>query len=493
MMFRFKPKGRTAVLPAVMGFLTLWLALVPTLLFSQVQFPKTSAGDRAGELLGLINNKRPLTPKEFVRQNCSESFKSGLPESAWGSAIVQIRNMAGEVELASIETSETHEIVFVIRSVSQGVQFHISLSVEPQAPHKISMMRFMPAGASGGPAPRLSPRRAAEGQPSLNPIKEYLAGQAEQGRFSGSALIAKEGKPLLIESGGMASKRFRAPNKPDTKFNLGSLNKSFTAAAILQLVEAGKIGIDDPIGKYLDGFPRDIAAKVTIRQLLAMSSGWGDYWGNEDYLQHKDELRSVSDYLRFIKGIPLDFEPGSRTEHSNTGFEVAGAVVEKVSGRDYFDYIREKIYQPAGMMSSDSYDRDGPVENLATGYTNHNAVDPVQSGWQWENTYLLSPRGTPAGGGYSTAEDMLSYDTALHAGKLIGKEYVDFMSNRFQGRIGDPRLPRGIQRLAGGAWGVSTFYARDEKSGYTIIVLANVDNPLAIEIGNEIIKRLGLE
>lgn len=461
-----------------------------------IAFPDTAAGHRAQELFDLFNDKTTLAPKEFVRQNCSDEFKSRIPQGAWGGAIAQLKAMAGSVELASIEKSEPLSISFTIRSKSRGMSFRIDLDVESKDPNLIQGMGFRPAGQGGGaPAPALSPARAATVPKSadLGQVKAFLAEQARLGRFSGAALIARDGEPLLREAAGMASKRFHAPNRIDTKFNLGSLNKSFTAVAVLQLVEAGKIGIDDPIDKYLNYFPRSVGEKVKIRHLLTMRSGWGDYWGHPYFLQHKDELRSVSQYMEFIKSIPLDFEPGTKAQHSNTGYEVAGALIEAVSGMDYFTYIREKIYQPAGMGDTDTYDRDSPVENLAVGYTNMHPLNENAIDFRWENTYLLSPRGTPAGGGYSTVDDLLKYDAALRGGKLIGKKYVDFMQSGFQGTIGDPFIPQRVSRSAGGANGVSTFLARDLRTGYTIIILTNVDNPIAIEIGNEIIRILGLE
>lgn len=458
------------------------------------EFPRTPAGDRARSLFDLFNDKSSLAPKEFVRQSCSDGFKSRVPEASWGGAVLQIKSMAGPVELASVDRSEPHEISFTIRSISGGAAFAIDMSVEAGPPHLISGMMFRPSGPGGGsPAPAPATPKSAAAAPDLDRVKAALAEQARLGRFSGAALIAKDGKPLLLESAGMASRRFRAPNGIDTKFNLGSLNKSFTAVAVLQLVEAGLVGIDDPIGKYLDVFPKDVAEKVKVRHLLTMGSGWGDYWGHPYYLQHKDGLRTVPEYMEFIKGIPLDFEPGTRTQHSNIGFEVAGALIEKVSGMDYFSYIRERVYKPAGMTETDTYDRDSAVENLAVGYTNQHPLNDSATDYRWENTYILSPKGTPAGGGYSTVEDMLKYDTALRAGNLIGKKYVDFMQNGYQGNIGDPFVPRRVLRGAGGASGVSTFYARDVRNGYTIIILTNVDNPAAIEIGNEIIKIMGLE
>jgi D-alanyl-D-alanine carboxypeptidase len=461
-----------------------------------VDFPKTPAGERARQLFDLFNGKITVAPKEFVRESCSDGFKSRVPENQWGGAIQQIKAMAAPYDLASIDKSEPNEVGFTIRSKSKGMAFAIEVSVEPQAPHLISGMMFRPAGpGAGAPAPsQAAPKpQGPVGAPDTARIKAYLDEQAKAGRFAGTALVAKDGKPILLESAGLASKRFRAPNTAGTRFNLGSLNKSFTAVAVLQLVEAGLVGIDDPIGKYLDIFPKDVAEKVKVRHLLDMSSGWGDYWGHPYFLQHKDELRTVADHMVFIKDMPLDFEPGTKSQHSNTGFEVAGAIIEKASGMDYFEYIREKIYRPAGMADTDSYDRDGAAENLAVGYTNMHPLAGNTTDFRWENTYILSPRGTPAGGGYATAGDMLKYDAALRGGKLLGKPYVDFLNNRFQGKIGDPFTPQGVQRSAGGANGVSTFLGRDLRNGYTIIVLTNLDNPVAIEIGNELIKLLDLE
>jgi len=470
------------------------LAVILFMLISTVSaqtFPATPAGSRAKEIMDLFNQKTSLTPKAYVDQNCTETFKQNIPEESRGSAIVQIRNMTNEVELVSIEKNEPGEIGFTICSTSNGLCFSISLTVDEREPCKIETMRFAPAGHSRSAKPLSDHPEVLLTTEKIREIREYLRQQAVAGQFSGTALVAEKGNPVLIESAGMASKRYQAPNKSDTKYNLGSLNKSFTSVSILQLVEAGKIGIDDPIGKYLDLFPNEISETVTIRQLLNMSNGWGDYWQNRYFLEHKDNLRTLADYMTFIRDIPLDFEPGTKTQHSNIGFEVAGAIIEKVSGMDYFDYIRKNIYQPAGMVNSDSYDRDSPVENMATGYTNHHQLDTLRKGWQWENTYILAPRGTPAGGGYSTVEDMLKYDNAIRSGKILGSPHVDFMSNGYKGNIGNP-VEKTLNKGAGGAAGVSTFYARDWKNGISVVVLTNIDHPVAPQIGDEILKIMGV-
>jgi CubicO group peptidase (beta-lactamase class C family) len=328
----------------------------------------------------------------------------------------------------------------------------------------------------------------------LDELHQFLWKKAEAGEFSGAVLIARDGKPLFENAYGYASKRFDVSNTLDTKFNLGSINKIFTSIAILQLAENGKVSLDDPVGKYLDMFPSDIAEKVTLRHLLDMSSGWGDYWENTDFNASQFKLRTVSDYMEFIKDIPLDFEPGTDRQHCNTGFEVAGAVIEKVTGEDYFDYIRTHIYEPLGMTNTDSFHRDGPVKNIATGYTDFTPQGKTGTGYEWSNKYLLSPRGTPAGGGYSTVRDMLKIGQALRNNTVLSEDYTRILWNGFRGDPGDPINPLILERMwvsAGGAPGISAILAIGIESGLTCIVLSNYDFPVAMDIFGEI-RRMNL-
>jgi len=328
---------------------------------------------------------------------------------------------------------------------------------------------------------------------SLEALHQFLLQKAEANQFSGVVMIAREGKQVFKEAYGFASKRFDVPNKIDTKFNLGSINKVFTAIAILQLAEKGKLALDDPIGKYLDVFPDDIAQKVTIQHLLAMSSGWGDYWENEDFKARQFRLRTVSDYLEFVKDIPLDFEPGTDTKHSNTGFEIAGAVIEKVTGEDYYGYIRTHIYEPLGMSDTDSFHKDSPVKNLAMGYTDYPREGKTGKGYEWSNTYIFPPRGTPAGGGYSTVEDMLKLAQALRNNKILTPDYTAVIWNGMRGYPGDPINPsilQGMWTAEGGAQGISTILGINFKHNLTFIVLSNYDFPVATDVLKEIIRRI---
>ena len=348
--------------------------------------------------------------------------------------------------------------------------------------------RELPNGPSGMPA------REEVAFSSFEELHQYLLNKTVKNGFSGSVLVAKNGKPVFLKAYGLASKTSNIRNKVDTKFNLGSLSKLFTTVAIAQLMEKGKLSIDDPIGKYIDIFPKEIAGKVTIRHLLDMSSGWGDYWRNEYYVDHKDHLRTVSDYMAFIKDIPLDFEPGTKFRHCNIGYEVAGAVIEAISGMDYYGYVRKNIFEPSGMAATDSFYRDDPVENLAVGYTNMGPDGPVGKGYKHDNSAILPPRGTPAGGGYSTIVDLLKFEIALSANKLLTPDYTNFLLNRFQGSPGDPgSLPQKIYQTRGMAPGVSTYLGMDPRFNYTIIVLSNYDTPVTMGVADGVIKMFGIE
>jgi len=469
--------------------------------------PKTPAGKRAKEVVELLNGTSSYKPEDYIKNQYAPVFRDAFPVAAHKGIFQATQTMFGKVKVVDITTSTQNEISIVLKSEIKDAWLNLTLQVEPGDPHRIVSMGLRPGSRPSsskiGVEKTQIEQKKSKSKPkkdketlfsNLEELHQYLLKKTKENEFSGTVLIAKDGDPIFQKAYGYASKRFKVPNKMDTKFNLGSINKIFTSVAITQLMEKGKLSLDDPIGKYLDMFPQEIANKVTIRHLLNMRSGWGDYWANEYYLSHRDRLRTVSDYIKFIKDIPLDFEPGTNFQHSNTGYEVAGAIIETVSSIDYFDYVKKNIYESSGMTNTDSYHRDGPVENLAMGYTNMNRNDLEGKGYEWNTMYMLSPRGTPAGGGYSTVEDLLKFDKTLRNHKLLNSDYTQYMISRFKGSPGDPFSPPDkTYRIVGGAPGISAFLGMDFQSSYSIIVLSNYNFPVAMEVAEEIIKMLNIE
>jgi CubicO group peptidase (beta-lactamase class C family) len=311
----------------------------------------------------------------------------------------------------------------------------------------------------------------------------YLESLNTQNKFTGAVLIAKDGIPILTKAYGMANRSFNVPNQIDTKFNLASMNKMFTAVAILQLVEQGKLSLNDKIIKYIPEYANQkVANQVTIDQLLNHTSGLGHYWTEEYYKMAKDQLRTVTDYLKLSWNDSLAFPPGSKFSYSNAGFIVLGFIIEKITGQSYYDYVKEHIYKPAGMINTDAYENDYVVPNLAIGYTTNSA----RPGEIKNNLFMHGVKGGPAGGGYSTVEDLLRFGNALLSNKLLSPKYTKMAitgkvveeSNSIYGYGFRDRTENGyhIYGHTGGFPGVSGYLGMIPKLGYTIVVLSNFDN-----------------
>ena len=195
------------------------------------------------------------------------------------------------------------------------------------------------------------------------------------------------------------------------------MNKMFTAVATLQLVEAGKLGLDDPIGKHLPDYPnKEVAEKVTVRHLLTHTGGTGDIFGAV-FEQNRLKLRRHGDYVKLYGSNLLGFEPGARFEYSNYGFVLLGAVIEAASGQSYYDYVREHVFRPAGMTRRTRCRNPRTSRN---GRRDTCGSDPAP----WEpNTDTLPWRGTAAGGGYSTVGDLMRFarGAELREADLQGK------------------------------------------------------------------------
>jgi CubicO group peptidase (beta-lactamase class C family) len=330
-------------------------------------------------------------------------------------------------------------------------------------------------------------------------IETYLDQLVAQDNFSGTILLAKDGVPFFKKAYGLASRGYNVPNRLDTKFNLGSMNKMFTSVAIAQLAEQGKLSFTDTIAKLLPDYPnKEIAAKVTVHHLLTHTSGLGNYFNGKFMETSKDRFRTIKDFLTLFVNEPLQFEPGAKWQYSNAGFMVLGAIVEKVSGQNYFDYVREHIYKPAGMLNTDAYEMDSDTPNMAIGYTRMGPNGPVPDGPRRTNLFLHSFKGGPAGGGFSTVEDLHRFAVALNAHKLLSQKYTDIITSGKVKTPGDPdaQYAYGFQDEkinghrsfghGGGFPGINSELRIFPDLGYTVAVMANYDPPTASRVAERV-------
>lgn len=305
-------------------------------------------------------------------------------------------------------------------------------------------------------------------------LENFLLNMSSKDEFSGVVLLAKNDKPVFFKAYGFASKEFKVPNNVNTRFNIGSINKIITRISIEQLKAAGKLKLDDTIGKFLPDYPnKEAREKVTIKHLLEMSSGIGDFFGEKYQETPKNKIRSLTDYLPLFADKPLLFEPGTKTQYSNGGYIVLGLIIEKISGKSYFEYVKENIYRVAGMEDTDHFEADLPVENVANGYTRFWDGKEHPDEPRRNNIYTRPAKGSSAGGGYSTAEDLLKLIIALKNNKLSAFEI-------------SKEITQNSVSLAGGAPGINALVETFPRKGYILIVLSNYDPPTAEKVGKKV-------
>jgi CubicO group peptidase (beta-lactamase class C family) len=420
--------------------------------------------------------------REFVKTDFAPQAENMFQERS-------VRNQTGPFDLIRIEEETPARVTALLNGRDSDKVGRIVIEVEAAEPHRIIKLQA-----------RAIPRPSDLALPHLNE-SELIAGLRRRldeavadDAFSGTVLLAKNGKPIFAQAYGLADREHHIPNSLNTRFRIGSMNKMFTAVAILQLAKAGRLKLDDPLTKYLPDYPnKELASKVTISELLSHSGGTGDFFGPE-FDRHRLELRTHEDYIKLFGARPVRFEPGSRFEYSNYGFLILGAVIDKVSAQSYYDYVRDHIYKPAEMTSTDSEAEGQTVPDLSVGYTKQNG-----DVWQ-RNTFFLPYRGTSAGGGYSTVGDLLRFANALGSNKLLDGFHTKLLTTGrvdmpFGGRYAygfEDRTMNGSRCFGhnGGSPGMNGQLEICQDSTYVVAVLANMDPEAADHIAEFIVNRL---
>ncbi|HJQ26933.1 MAG TPA: serine hydrolase domain-containing protein [Blastocatellia bacterium] len=429
---------------------------------------------RAREFVRLLDAGDRAALVKYAKDNFSPGFLN-IPMERHLDFLSSVHDFTRGVEFHSLQEAKPNEVTALLRSRLTGQWLALIVRVEPEAPHRISGLGMRPPKppAAAPPAKRLTNEQIAQ---EMNALMKKLA---EADVFSGAVLLAKDGVPVFKGAYGMANKDFNVPNRIDTKFNLGSMNKMFTAVAIAQLVERGKLSFDDPLAKFLPDFPDPAAAqKIKIKNLLTHTAGLGGYFSKAWAESSRDLYHTVDDMIKRAKADEkLLFEPGTRWQYSNTGMLVLGKVIEIVSGQSYYDYVRENITRPAGMLNTDCYELDHVNQNLAVGYDKQF----TDKGIVWiNNLFAHVLRGGPQGGGYSTVEDLLKFDTALRSNKLVGAEYVRLLLSA-KPELHSPDYGYGFQvesdeQIAGhsgGFIGINSNLDMFLGSGWTAVVMSN--------------------
>jgi CubicO group peptidase (beta-lactamase class C family) len=321
-----------------------------------------------------------------------------------------------------------------------------------------------------------------------------LAEAAAADRFAGVILVQRHGEIVHQGAYGLADRAAGTPVTMDTKFRLGSANKMFTAIGVLQLVERGLVSLDAPVGTYLPDYPnRELADTVTVRQLLSHTGGAGDIFTPE-YAARRLQVRTLADYVALYGHRAPDTSRQGQGAYANYGFVLLGRIIETVSGQDYYDYVREHIFAPAGMNDTGSLPEEVAVPNRSVGYMRG------PDGGLADNAGTLPWRGSAAGGGYSTAADLVRFADALRSGRLLSPELF--------AQATSPQRPDGWYGFGfflagegptrnwghgGGAPGMNAAFRVFPELDAVVVVLANLDWPAADDQAEFYANRMPLD
>jgi CubicO group peptidase (beta-lactamase class C family) len=364
----------------------------------------------------------------------------------------------------------------VVRDKLFGALHGLSFTLEATGARRIIDFEPVPAPAWGRPS---GEAKLTDGEVAAR-SRALIENGCKAEVFSGVALVAHGDTVLVEQACGEANKRYHALNDLETRINLGSANKMFTEIAVMQLVQAGKVSLTDPLSKYADEtwLPHAISDKITVGELIGHTSGLGDFFDDGFVKTSRTLYREVSDYKPLVRTETLAFAPGTKFQYSDTGVLMLGVVIEQASGESYFDYVRRHIYAPAGMTRTDCYPMDEPVEDLAMGYI-FDSADPY--GWR-ENTFAHVFRGGPAGGCFSTVHDLYRFAQALRAGKLVSPKTLAWMTtpglspDYGQGGFEIASSPAGrIVGHSGIFGGVSVRFRMYVDKDYLVVALSNTD------------------
>jgi len=316
-----------------------------------------------------------------------------------------------------------------------------------------------------------------------NKLDRLVDASVQADAFSGNILIARHDSIIYKRSAGFADWEKRTALNDSTLFNIGSIGKDFTQVLMIQLYAAQKLNFDDPLNKYLSIFPDSIAKKITLRMLLRMESGLGDY--------HDRPFRNLQERLAYIKTLPMLFEPGTGQEYSNSGYVVLAAVIEKVSGQSYEENVRNRIFLPLGMMHSEFIFPGKMIANKAVGTD----IDPAGNKM---TEHMINDELTPSGDGseYSTTSDLLKfYSSLMHDQRLLSDELKEFFFQRFDLKpkhtLNELKSsPNAIMGYAGGLNGwnacVDVYFGLDQVV-ISLCNLSDMDRP-AEEMNHRIVQ-----
>lgn len=327
----------------------------------------------------------------------------------------------GPVDRSVVQVIREALVFVYLRHGEAGVWQNYQFRVQVADGHRLQLV-FL-ATAVEPVERRAAPLASDEGRRFLDRLLSRLEAQQP---FSGVAVVSRGGKDAYVLVRGSADAAAKSPVTRASRFGMASGSKLFTAVAVLQLAQAGKLALSDPLAKHVPGFPNQaFARQATIEQLLTHTAGAGNYWDGE-YEARRDSLTDLQQVLPFVlKHLGAQSAPGTFS-YSNSGYLLLGLVVEAVSGKSYYDYVRQHVLDPAGMSRTGFPLRTEQPPETAQPYVLELGAGAVKAGVYLPVTE--GGRGSSAGGASTTVDDLLRFADALAKGRLLDRSHLELLT-----------------------------------------------------------------
>ena len=440
-----------------------------------------------------VNSGDSARIRSLVTDRLSPKALAGAPASAYFDQFMTMWRQSGGVDIRSAERFG-HGLALTLwaRRADAGIMLYASADRDDttRADHLDALRAFHPSA-------RVRPIDATGGDSAvLARIDAELTRLTAAGEFSGTVAISRRGRVVYDRGFGVADLRTGELNGAATTYHIASVGKTFTAVAIAQLVDAGRLSLDDPLAKALPAYHwRPAAAAVTVRQLLGHRSGLGQGQRVADSLE-----------AQWADTAEPAFPPGTRWSYSNDGYLILAAIVERVSGQPFLGYLRRHVWAPAGMASAGGSASAAPRTGRATGYARADAdvfgLDP-----RVPNSALVHGAGNGAGGEYVTAADLLRFAAGITSGRLLRRATFDSLvapaaQAPFGGPYADERYaygfvtrPVGDRRTFGHAgggmgWGICARLDATDDGEWGVAVASNFDPPVCEDVSRAVIATM---
>jgi D-alanyl-D-alanine carboxypeptidase len=428
-------------------------------------------------------NAGPDQFEAMAQESCASTFLARRTPAERRQFVERLRSEFGAITVSRTMGTPDGAMTLHVRGAA-GLEGRIELQLEPVAPHRITRIAIEVGdrGEERDAAPPPPINGSMSNAELSRALDAHVSALGAMDAFSGVVLVAKSGTPVFEKAWGLADRDRRTPNAATTRFNLGSINKIITKTAVAKLMSEGRLALTDTIATLLPDYPNVAARTATVSQLLEHRAGIANFFGAGFSEAPKSQLRSNADYYNYVAPMPLLFEPGARRQYCNGCYVVLGAIIERLSGMTYEDYVARHVFAPAGMTSAGSFRSDALPPDTARGYTRRGRAGDTSL---VDSASMHGVAGSGAGGGYASARDLLAFDVALRSRRLLDAKMTAWMlgvESATSGRSG------GGLGVAGGAPGVNAVLESSET--WTVVVVGNFDPPAAERLGVAIHRQL---